>query len=370
MKRLIFGVLLAQFLFSCNNDLEIYTEKTDLPYVYGSITSNQSDHYIKVTKTFQKLADEVVPEDLYFEDDSIQVYIDVYNGTTLINSHEALPVHTEDKLEGVFPSPTNKYYKISNTLFSTSLDLNYSVRVELPSGGVVQNLKSFKLQNIIALKKPVLLSNNQPVEIDFRGNTGDMAPYVFEWKNEGGAREEGIIRLALLETNTLTNTTDTVYVPITIYNDIPVKNEVSAQFHLSDLYRRLGEKLKKDPNLKRQMLRTEIAIVGAKQESRGFGVGFKVWAESKDITTYETIMFSQTGISQDKPNFTNLSDAVGLFSSRSTKEISIESERLFFGQQTLDSLACSPYFFEYNFAKSSIDAFGILHIDDTPQRCN
>lgn len=370
MKRLIFGVLFAQFLFSCNNDLDIYSEKTDLPYVYGSITSNQTEHVVKVTKTFQKLGQDVLPEDLYYHDDSIQVYIDEYNGSNLINSHLATPVSSNDKVEGLFPSPTNKYYKVSNTLFSTSANLAYSIRVEMPDGGVVKNLKNFKLQNVIALKRPLLSSPTAIVEIDFVGNSGELAPYVFDWTQEGGAREQGILNVAIQETNTATNTIDTVYVPISVYNDIPNNKNVNAQFHLSDLIQSLADKLESNPNIRRRMLRTEIGTLGAAKVIRGYGVGFEVWSESKDLTSYETVLFSSTGISEDKPNFTNLSDAVGMFSTRSTKAIDIESEKLFFGERTLDSLACSPKFFEYNFAKSYIDQFGFLQLDDSPQRCN
>ena len=370
MKRLIFGVLLAQFLFSCNNDLEIYSEKTDLPYVYGRITSNQSDHFIKVTKTFQKDAKDVTFDDLYYHDDSIKVYVDVFSGTNLVASHQALPELSDDKLEGPFLFPENKFYKISNTLLSTSTNNTYSIRIELSNGEVIKNLKNFSLQNVISLKKPLLFSPTAVVEIDFEGNSGELAPYLFEWSQNGGAREEAILTVALQETNTVTNTIDTIQVPVTIYNEIPTTNNVTTQFHLSDLLKNLSEKLEKNPNIKRRMLKTEIVPVGADKKVRGFGVGVEVWSESKDLTTYETIVFSQSGIAQDVPNFTNLENAVGLFSTNVTKGISIESEKLFFGQKTLDSLACSPTFFEYNFARSYIDNFGLLQIDDSPQRCN
>lgn len=370
MKRLIFGVLLAQFLFSCNNDLEIYSEKTDLPYVYGSITSNQSDHYIKVTKTFQKLAKEVVEEDLYFEDDSIQVYIDVFDGGNLIASHHALPVNTTNKIEGLFPSPTNKYYHVANTLLSPNTKHNYSIRVELPSGNVVNNLKSFELQNVIELKKPKLTSPTSVVEIDFESGVNDLAPYKFEWVQVGGAREQGILTVGIIETNTASNVIDTIYVPISVYNDIPVDKDAAAQLHLSDLLKGLGDKLDVNPDIERRILRTELADFGANIVVRSYGVGFEVWSESKDLSSYETIMFSQSGISQDKPNFTNLENGVGLYSTKSTQRIDVEAGKLFFGQRTLDSLACSKSVFDYNFAKSYIDNFGILRIDNSPQRCN
>lgn len=372
MKRLIFGVILAQFLFSCDNDLELYTEKTELPYVYGIITANQSEHNIKVTKTFQKLASEVEFDDLYYHDDSIEVYIDVYSSGNLITSHLAAPVETNDKVEGVFPSPTNKYYKVSNTPLDNDDDNTYSVRVELPNGESIQNAKKFSLPQPITLLNPRLNFVGAIDEISFQDGTGTLGPFSFSWSHNGGAREHCDLIVAMQEINTVTNEIDTIHVVVPTYNDIPSDEKVNAPIHLSELMERLANQLEKNPNITRRMLNTEIHTNNIQQKLvHGYGVGLEIWSESKDLTTYETIIFSQTGISQDKPNFTNLTEGgIGIFSTNIKREERPESGKLYFGQRTLDSLACSPSFFEYNFARSYIDALGVLQIDDSPQRCN
>ena len=312
MKRLIFGALLAQFLFSCSNDLEIYTEKTELPYVYGVITANQSEHNIKVTKTYQKLASEVTFDDLYYHDDSIKVYIDVYNNNNLIASHLASPVTENNKVEGVFPSPTQKYYKVSNTPLENNVDNRYSIRVELPNGNVVKNKSNFDLPSSITLLNPRLNFPGATDEISFETGSGQLAPYAFSWDHDGGAREEGVLTVRIQEINTTTNEIDTVDVELSVYNDIPNDEKVNAPLHLSQLLEGLADKLDKDPNIRRRMLKTDIFTnnIGEKLV-HGYGLGFEVWSESKDLTTYETILFSQTGISQDKPNFTNLEEGLG-----------------------------------------------------------
>lgn len=79
----------------------------------------------------------------------------------------------------------------------------------------------------------------------------------------------------------------------------------------------------------------------------------------------EVIMYSQSqnGCHKTIPNFSNLSYAVGLFSTRAHQHFPLENNRLYFGQRTLDSLACFPFFFEYNFAKCYIDQMGELQFD-------
>ncbi len=371
MKRLIFGVLLAQLLFSCSNDLEIYTEKTELPYVYGVITANQSEHIIKVTKTFQKLASEVAFNDLYYHDDSIKVYIDVFNGSNIVSSHLAEPVLTNNKTEGVFFFPTNKYYKVSNTPLLNNTNNTYSLRVELPNGAVVKNKNNFSLASSIALLKPKLNFPGATDEISFETGAGVLAPYTFSWSHKGGAREEATVTVRLQEINATTNVVDTISVELSVYDNVPTDDKVNAPLHMSELLQGLAEKLDKDPNIRRRMLNTEIFTNNIGQKIiHGYGIGFEIWSESKDLTTYETIVFSQSGISQDNPDFSNLSDALGMYSTNIVREENAESEKLFFGQRTLDSLACSSTFFEYNFGKSYIDQLGVLQIDDSPQRCN
>lgn len=375
MKLLIAGIGLLSLFYSCNNDLEIYTDPVDLPFIYGSIISNDSTHYIKVTRTFQKWSNEVDESDMYYEDDSIQVYIDEYSDGNLINSFEALPVVAHDKEEGLFPHPTHKYYRVEHTLLSNKLDYRYSVRVELANGEIAQNLKPFPLQRTIGVNRPNLQVAIGRQEIAFDDATGNTVPYRFHWGQKGGGREELIFTVVFLEINTETNTTDTVNMPIVVYNDVPSgdnSGNVIELFGLYELCRGLAEHLEKNDKIKRRMLTTRLEYVGNVKEVVGFGLGLDIWSESKDLTSYETIMYSQSqdGISQDIPNFSNLSHAVGLFSTRSHRQVKPESEMLFFGQRTLDSLTCSPAFFEYNFSRCYINSMGELDFDDSSSRCD
>lgn len=361
-------VVLSCILWSCNNDLDLYSQKQVLPYVYGSISPSEKNHYIKVTKTFQKLPENVEFEDMYYHDDSIQVFVDVYQESDLIESHLALPVLAHDKDEGVFPFPTHKYYKISDVVLLNHTNKRYALRIEFANGKTVGSLKPFTFLKPYTVNEPNLHFVDKS-EIDFENIVGDLNPFTFKWIQKGGGREEAIFTISFLETNTITNQIDTVSVPISFYDKIPSKDEVSAPLHLSHVFSILKEKLEKNPNIKRRMLKTEIVNVGAAKEIRAYGLALDLWVEAKDITTYETIMFSQPGISQDIPNFTNLENALGIFASKLHKHINHSSERLYFGTQAMDLLACSTDFFEYNFAKSYIDEYGELQIDDSPDRC-
>ena len=373
IKCLALGMSLVSVLWSCNNDLEIFTEPVDLPFIYGIITSNDTAHYVKVTRTYQKWYDEIDLSDMYYEDDSVQVYIDEYDGENLIKSHHALPVIATDKEEGIFPYPTHKYYKLENTLLSNQTGHRFSIRVELANGVAAKNQTPFSLQRNIDVDWPNLELQHSIVEIGFKDPSGNSTPCKFHWRQSGGGREELILTVMFQETNIETNITDTVAIPISVYNDIPTDKNGNATglLGLEKMLNRMAWHLEKSDKYRRRMLNTKIEHVGPFKEIVGFGVGIDVWSESRDLTTYETIIYSATqeGISKDIPNYSNLENALGMFSSRSHKGMSPLKEYLYFNDETLDSLACSQLFYEYNFARSFINNMGELEFDESKSRC-
>ena len=157
---------------------------------------------------------------MYYEDDSIAVYIDEFDGGNLINTYEALPVEAADKAEGLFPFPTHKYYTLEGTKLSNKAEREYALRIELASGEIVENQNAFRLQRNIGVNNPNLQIDIGIQEVRFKDASGNPAPYRFHWGQSGGGREELIFTIMFLETNTETNTTDTVTMPIVVYNDI------------------------------------------------------------------------------------------------------------------------------------------------------
>lgn len=375
MRKIILGLLSVLTLVSCNDDLEIYSTPQNLPYVYGLLTTNENVQYIHVTKTFQKNANEVSIDDLYYHDDSVSIFLDKFVDDNLVESWDALPVITSDKDSGIFPFPYNKYYKIELATPLSAFEVNstYSIRIE-PTNTVnhVTNIKPFSLSKNIEMLKPKISHLTPANEIKFISGVSTYSPFVVRWNHVGGGKENGVLTFKIQEINQTTSEVDTIEVAYSFFDGYPDAggNEVEAKIELSDIYFRIGSQLKKDPNITRRMLRTENATVGADRELRGYGVGIEVWSSSRDFSTYQSVIFSNDGISQDKPNFTNLVNGLGVYTTRSKFIQTPESEKLFFGQSVLDSLACSTRFFDYNFAKMEVNQFEQLIIDDSPGRCN
>ncbi|MGB1296203.1 MAG: hypothetical protein ACPG6V_12060 [Flavobacteriales bacterium] len=370
MRKNILAVLAVLSLWSCKNDLEIYTEPQNLPYVYGLLEAGENVQYIHVAKSFQKIASEITTDDLYYEDDSVKVFLDKYVSGNLTNTWEALPVVTSDKQEGLFPFPYNKYYKIETTTpFVNNTTETYSIRVEpTNTANHVENKDKFALNSVINILSPKI---NGKTEIEFLSGPS-YQPLNVKWNQKGGALEEAQFRVIMQEINQATSEVDTVEVVYKFYNDIPSASdddEVNETVHLSHFYEGFGRQLKKDPNITRRMLDTKYELVGAQKRVRAYGVGLEVFSASKDFTSYKNTVFGVTGISQDKINWTNLENSLGIYTTRSKNILDARKEILFFGQSVLDSLSCADQFFDYNFEKVSVDGFGELQFDGSPQRC-
>ena len=382
MKKLILIMPLLLALWSCNNDLVIFTEERNIPFVYGIINRGETEHYIKVTKLSQKFVEDVEIEDMYYEDDSIKVYIEEFSDGNLFMSYPLESVIAKDKDEGIFPHPTHKYYKLSNTVLLASKDRTYSVRIELSDGTVVENADPFRILNPFELFKPDLKTPSGTAELKFKNAFGEYDPCRFHWGHDGGGREDLNLMLAIEERNVKLNTVDTIIVPILVYDDIPntVNEEIFISLGLDELYSWLQHKLVKDKNIRRRLIHTTTEQVVEEipggpilieRVIKGYGIGLNIWSESKDLTTYETIIYSATqeGISKDIPDYTNLVNALGIFSTRVELEVPIEEKNLYFGQETLDFLSCSPHLWDYNFGRAYLDNVGELQFDYSPTRC-
>ncbi|MGB0428195.1 MAG: hypothetical protein ACPGEC_04640 [Flavobacteriales bacterium] len=369
MKKIIALFTLASLLWSCDNDLEIYSENSDLTYVYGLLNPVESDHYVRVLKTVQKEPADLSFDDLYYTDDEITVYLDEFSGNNLVSSIEATPIIAEDKKDGPFPGPKQKYYKIHHDgLYKNPENPNtFSIRVE----------KHFGDEEIITNKEPFKLEPNlnHPANADdalhfWVGSLNTSKPFSLAWRraSKQSGRETADLNFYFSEENLTTNTIDTVSFSVNLYNDIPIKSAttVSTTVSFTELVAKIKNALgKSESNIKRQFINMEK---NADNQIISKSVDIDIWAASNELTIYESFLFSNDGITQDKPNYTNLDNAIGLFSSRFHLKTKI-NKPYYLSHKTLDSLACMSELRAYNFSKVSLGNDTILH-DSSPSRCD
>jgi len=116
MSKLSIGVILLMAIgfFSCETDIDVNAEPTDITVVYGLIDPADTIHYLKINKAFLgegSALDLAANSSNYtYTDDELNVSIDDGNG----NNYTLIRVTNEiSKETGIFDSLTNVLYKFT-----------------------------------------------------------------------------------------------------------------------------------------------------------------------------------------------------------------------------------------------------------------
>ena len=139
MKKflLILPLAFSAFFSSCENELELNADWEENTIIYGLLDVNDENdvHYIKVGKAF--LGDDPIAvsaqefDSLYYNPDDITVEVMEWEGTALRNTYTLEAITDIPKEEGFFTSDEQILYTFTAPL---DLDMDYSIVVTNPSG--------------------------------------------------------------------------------------------------------------------------------------------------------------------------------------------------------------------------------------------
>jgi hypothetical protein len=123
----LYIILLGILFIGCENELDMYDEYTELPVVYGLINPSNSQHIIRINKTFMpnsNPADALANHNLKCYE-SIEGFVEEWNENTLIKTFELTPY---DGIDNPYLGDDliNPLYS-----FSTTLNPNYSYKLNL-----------------------------------------------------------------------------------------------------------------------------------------------------------------------------------------------------------------------------------------------
>jgi len=160
---LVITIIISVILSSCEEDIDVISEGSSLPVVYGLINPDDTLNYIRLTKTFignepiNELASR--PENLFYQDVTM---------TLDINSPEGFPMKSfpfekvviTDRIEGLFVSDPNIMYQLKGSIKSFLND-NYQVRLSLTlksEGVLVSAQQTYRTPPEILNPKPSIQS--------------------------------------------------------------------------------------------------------------------------------------------------------------------------------------------------------------------
>ena len=324
MKYFFVLLTLTVLFSSCDNELVVTDEWKDIPVVWGLLNRSDTAHYIRVEKAFldpttSALDIARIPDSLYYDDATVSL--------RRVNSGQVFQLErVNGDLEGypreggIFAETPNYLYKIKANVINLVAGELYDFILDRGDG------KPAVTAQTVILPKPVLRNPSSGALLAIRRNT----LFNFTW-NE--MPEAGVFDLKFkFHYRERSPETGNVFVPKAIEWTI-AKNLHSFEHKMdgTDFY---------------TTLRAEIEVNA--QASRLFdSVDIILWAGGKELSEFIRLAQANTGITstQDIPQYTNLSEGIGVFSSRS---VTFNTGYLLH-PQTLDSLKNSTITEPLNF---------------------
>lgn len=330
--KLLLIVLSTVFVVGCETDIDVIAPTRDLTVVYGLLEANKTRHYIRINRLFVGEQAAAVlaaqPGINEYEDSEIQAKIVELDDNEIPTGAEwALqPTYIYSKEEGAFNNDSNKVYyfdaNLNPSLFY-KLECNISIAGEAPKvvtsiTNVLGNRSSSGSLEEIRLSKPKLSASNSSNGGTDRTNdevtwvnNDDYAPsYEVQWGGtQGGALYTTYVRLYYRDIDpsdgTLLNK-DSVSLAIGTRSADP-KSFGTVTFNTStrDIYATIGQRVP-DHDIVTEDFRRIVSDT----------VQFFLEIANEELSTYIEINQPVTGVLQDRPEYTNIDNGIGIFASR------------------------------------------------------
>jgi hypothetical protein len=328
----IFCFLLGTLLFfSCSNEFDVNEEWKEIPIIYGLLDLEDTVQYIKINKAFlskDKSALEIatIPDSLYHSD-SITVTLQGWQSGVLRESILLQIEERNDKNAGVFSNPYQKLYRTPSG-FQLKGSYTYKINVENKKSGHV-SFSETEIVNQLIYDVP---RSNQGIlnfatyqNIPIRWSTGKGAKfydlyldfYYLEYpSSEPNKIEVKKITWSLLRYRLISNPN--------------ISETISLLVNGREFYEMLVSRIPFDADLNRKVLPMKL----------------RYEAGATELYNYIVLNRASLGIVQKKPEYTNIENGYGMFSSRKMDSLVVELSKM-----SIDTLVSGQYTKHLNFVK-------------------
>jgi len=296
---LLLSILLITW--SCEENFDINAPYQDITVVFGLLDPGEDTIFLKINKAF--LSDGNVLEMAKIEDSSIyvnglQASIEEWENGDFKKSYQLDTITIKNKEEGFFYNP---YQIIYYTPYEPATSREYRLKVEVNNKEITAVTN---LVNNFSISKPSAGSQF----IQFRKDTDGEV----EWSSANfGKRYEVVIRFKYKEV--LFNSPDTVYKYVDwgmgtkkSVSDIGGE-ELKIAYSNNGFYTFIADQIpyKQDPALEANV-----------KERYTNNVDFIIAVAAEDLNTYMEVNEPSNSIVQERPDYTNITSGIGIFSSR------------------------------------------------------
>lgn len=310
--RLLLPIFMLTIITGCETDIDVTAEWKDITVVYGLISQNDTVHYIKINKAF--LGDgnaftyaQIADSSSYGNNIEVKIIEKAMNGSTRTFSCDTTSVYNKEA--GIFYYPTQVVYKAAFKVPAdvNSKDYNYSLEIRHKTTGKVISAQT-------PLVKDFTIETPRPgqTSIDFISENNQR----IKWNSaKDGRRYNVTVRFWFDEVVNLYDTTQR-YID---WNFSSVKSgTVLGGEPLELLYAPLNF-YSICRNLIPYTDNRENAVTSRLVDR----AEFRFAVSGDELNTYMEVNEPSTGIVQEKPEYTNVENGIGLFSCRYTKIASV-----------------------------------------------
>lgn len=313
----LFAIFSVSLIVSCETDIDVTSEWKDITIVYGLISQNDSVHYLKINKAFLGDGNSI---EYAREEDSLSYFgnLDVTitevseNGATRTFHFDTVTVQKEPgvfaekqliyRSEFVMPSDlTDNNISNDKTYEYKLLIVNKITGKEIRSETIL--VKDFNISTPRTGQPTIdyLIDNQMQVKWKSAENARRYDVYIRFWFDEVFNTTDTISRyidwnLGSIKSNTLSGGEDLIiqYRPTAIYDISNSLIPYSDPAKENSVTSRLTDK-----------------------------VVYTIVASGDELSTYIDVNGPSSGIIQDRPEYTNIDNGLGLFSARFIKRSSI-----------------------------------------------
>lgn len=334
LKAVIFFLLSAYILTSCENDIDVNADWKDITVVYGLLDQSDSVHYLKITKAFlgpgNALSFAKIPDSSNYQG-KLEVRMEGWEKNSQYDSSlqqtitfDTVTINDKEEGDSIFYYPHQLVYK---SLGSQKLDGNYIYKLYIrdPLTGKEITAETSLVQKMPDIAKP----DPAPAKATFILGTKNQV----EWTSaKGGKRYQLLARFFYLETKIADPSQQVLkFVDWVIFNDLKTENTLGGitmkySYSADVFYTILGSRIPVDPSVERTASKMDYIFTVA----------------ADDLNTYMEVTEPSYTIVQEKPPFTNITNGIGIFSARHDNTKDYPIIQISFSQQTLDELKVNP----------------------------
>ena len=316
MRHLVFLSAISVLLFSCDNELDINATNEERTVIWGVLDQNTDTQFVKINKAYITEGDALVAsyERENSEYTNLEVTVEETNVSgSVTNSWVLQEKDVEVTFDGPFNySPQKVYYFVPDALFE---DRIYTIKL---NNGTDDVQATTELVRDFVIDRPK--SNATPIYIT--NNGGDYNSTSIDWfPAEFGERYESLVRFHYLE-----KLTTGALIPKSI--DYKVGTRTSDNPGCGNTY---CDDLNGELFFNYILSTIDVSHPDFERVQVG-NLDFIITVAGKDLHTYIEVNKPSTGIIQERPEYTNVINGLGVFSSRynnsiENKEMSKESTR-------------------------------------------